>query len=247
MLHLIKQIGEHKTPTAKEVRDLAARYKAGDQSAREELIIRNVPLAVRISVSMVGAHHSRLADVIGCAVAGLIIAVDKYDHTKGFRFSTYAQYWIRQQITVDWRANRSTVRLPAWLHDALDRSEAGKSRPKDNLDLMEKGRRALRMGSLDIRIEPKMPPLGESLPAPPASDPVVETELRQRLAKTISFLDPEESAVIRMRYGLNSEGREYFHHEIAKILGVPREHSSQIEARALQKIRDDLTDDDDEL
>ena len=253
----LKEIGKVPLLSAEEEIELAQRMEEGDQEAKKRLAEANLRLVVSIAKRYVGRGMLFL-DLIQEGNLGLIKAVEKFDHTKGFKFSTYATWWIRQSITRAIADQGRTIRIPVHLVESINRVKktAGDLLHKNGreptveeiaaaLDMEpDKVRELLQLSQEPISLET---PVGEEEDAhledfiqdEDAGVPVDEAGrqlLRRELLHVLKSLTPREERVIPLRFGLE-DGRARTLEELGKEFNVTRERVRQIEAKALRKLR----------
>jgi RNA polymerase primary sigma factor len=243
------------TPSATEEAQLARRIESGDAAARDEMIMRNLPL-VR---SLARAYTRRgvpFDDLVQEGTVGLMRAVDKFDHRRGFKFSTYAVWWIRRSIH-DALAAARPIRIPptarqqiATIHRAKTELRADGDAATDDAIAHRAGlsRRTVRglhavphvSASLDETIGDDGRPLGELIADEHADDgwqSVEDRETRRHLCSTLQLLPARHREVLQRHYGLRGHSEET-HAQIAATLGVGEERSRQLEHQALHWLRE---------
>ncbi|MBI3638656.1 sigma-70 family RNA polymerase sigma factor [Candidatus Wolfebacteria bacterium] len=256
----LREIGKTPLLTGKEERALAKRLEAGDEEARHQLIRANLRLVVSIAKRYV--HRSpnlNILDLIQEGNIGLSRAVDKFDYRKGFKFSTYATWWIRQAITRALADQSRTIRIPVHMVETISKYTQTKRRL-----LQELGRDplaeeiAIEMGTTVDRIRhiQKISQEVVSLEAPVGEDDedltlsefikdeksltpsqlTAQTMLRDKISEILVDLTPREQEILKMRFGLE-DGVTHTLEEVGKKFGVTRERIRQIEAKALAKIK----------
>ena len=253
----LKEIGKVPLLTAQEEIDLAKRMEAGDEYAKQKLCEANLRLVVSIAKKYVGRGMLFL-DLIQEGNLGLIKAVDKFDWTKGYKFSTYATWWIRQAITRSIADQARTIRIPVHMVETINKlirvsrqllQEEGREPTPDEIAeemgiSVEKVREILKIAQEPVSLETPIGEeedshLGDFIPdedAPAPSDVASHTMLKEQLAEVLSTLTPREEKVLRLRFGLE-DGRSRTLEEVGKEFNVTRERIRQIEAKALRKLR----------
>lgn len=253
----LKEIGDYPLLTAEEEIDLAQRIMDGDESAKTRLAESNLRLVVSIAKRYVGRGLSFL-DLIQEGNLGLIKAVDKFDYTKGFKFSTYATWWIRQAITRSIADQSRTIRIPVHMSEVINKTyrvsrtllqELGREPTEqeiaDAMDLpASKIREILKVSADPISLDT---PIGEeddshlgdfikddSVIGP--EDAAAYTVLQDQISKLLNTLTEREQRVLILRFGLK-DGRTRTLEEVGKEFNVTRERIRQIEAKALRKLR----------
>jgi RNA polymerase sigma factor, sigma-70 family len=253
----LKDIGQVPLLTTDEELELAQKMSEGQEAAKKRLSEANLRLVVSIAKRYVGRGMLFL-DLIQEGNLGLMKAVEKFDYQKGFKFSTYATWWIRQSITRAIADQARTIRIPVHMVETINRLVR-----EQRILLQELGREptleelAERMGvsiervseiqkiaqdpvSLEIPIgEEEDSHLGDFIEddkTPTASDSVASTMLKEQIARVLDTLTPREEKVLRLRYGID-DGRPRTLEEVGKEFNVTRERIRQIEAKALRKLR----------
>lgn len=254
----LKDIGQAQLLTSEQEVELAKRILEGDERAKKELSERNLKLVVSIAKKYVNRSSMQFLDLIQEGNLGLLKAVEKFDYTKGFRFSTYATWWIRQSITRAIADQARTIRIPVHMVETIHRlSRVSKQlmqelgRDPTNAEIAE------RMGLSENRVieiqkiaqDPVSleSPVGEedesrisdfvedeSIKSP--TDNAAQDILKAQLLQVIETLTPREQKVIRLRYGLDDSHPRTLE-EVGKEFNVTRERIRQIEAKALRKLR----------
>jgi len=253
----LKEIGKVELLTADEEKELAARMEAGDWAAKQHLIEANLRLVVSIAKRYTG-RGMHFLDLIQEGNLGLIKAVDKFDYTKGFKFSTYATWWIRQAITRAIADQARTIRIPVHMVETINKliriqrqlvQELGREPEVEEIaaemDLTpDKIREIMKISQEPVSLEKPIGEeedshLGDFIPdedAPSPADQAASTLLKEELTKVLSGLTPREEKVLRLRFGLD-DGRTRTLEEVGLEFDVTRERIRQIEAKALRKMR----------
>ena len=253
----LKEIGRVPLLTPEEEVELAERMAKGDPAARKRLSEANLRLVVSIAKRYVG-RGMQFLDLIQEGNLGLIKAVEKFDHTKGFKFSTYATWWIRQAITRAIADQARTIRIPVHMVETINKVKKVSSQllhknghdPSaeeiaEELDMpIDKVREIMRVAQEPVSLET---PIGEEedshlgdfiedSDAPAPADAASHTLLKEQLEDVLSTLTPREKKVLELRFGLE-DGRNHTLEEVGKEFNVTRERIRQIEAKALRKLR----------
>lgn len=254
----LKDIGKVPLLSSDEEIDLAKRMAEGDQAAKAKLSESNLRLVVSIAKRYVSRSNMQFLDLIQEGNIGLLKAVEKFDFTKGFRFSTYATWWIRQSITRAIADQARTIRVPVHMVETINKltrvtrtliqklgrdpttSEIAAAMGVSEERVMEIQRIAMDPISLETTIgdeeDSKISDFIEDETAQSPLEAAAQKLLREQLLSVIETLTPREQKVIRMRYGLdNSHPRTL--EEVGKEFNVTRERIRQIEAKALRKLR----------
>ena len=253
----LKEIGRVPLLTAEEEIDLAMRITEDDPSAKKRLAEANLRLVVSIAKRYVG-RGMQFLDLIQEGNLGLIKAVDKFDYTKGFKFSTYATWWIRQAITRAIADQARTIRIPVHMVETINKvkktnsqllHETGKDPTAEEIAErvnmpVEKVREILRVAQEPVSLETPIGEeedshLGDFIPddeAPSPQDSASMLLLKEQLANVLQTLTPREAKVLSLRFGLE-DGHPRTLEEVGKEFEVTRERIRQIEAKALRKLR----------
>lgn len=254
----LKDIGTVQLLTADQEVELAKKILEGDEYAKSELCERNLKLVVSIAKKYVNRSSMQFLDLIQEGNLGLLKAVEKFDYTKGFRFSTYATWWIRQAITRAIADQARTIRIPVHMVETIHRlSRVSKQlmqelgRDPSNAEIAE------RMGITEQRVceiqkiaqdpvsiespvgeedESKIGDFLEDESTTSPSDDASQSLLKVQLMSVIETLTPREQKVIRLRYGLDDNHPRTLE-EVGRDFNVTRERIRQIEAKALRKLR----------
>ena len=253
----LKEIGRVPLLSAEEEVELAIRMSQGDVAAKKRLSEANLRLVVSIAKRYVG-RGMQFLDLIQEGNLGLIKAVEKFDHTKGFKFSTYATWWIRQAITRAIADQARTIRIPVHMVETINNvkkvnsqllhengHEPTNEQIAEKLEMpVEKVREIMRVAQEPVSLETPIGEeedshLGDFIPdedAPAPSDVASLTMLKEQLNEVLATLTPREAKVLRLRFGLE-DGRSRTLEEVGKEFNVTRERIRQIEAKALRKLR----------
>ena len=253
----LKEIGKVPLLSAEEEIDLARRMEKGDEAAKKRLAEANLRLVVSIAKRYVGRGLLFL-DLIQEGNLGLIKAVEKFDYRKGYKFSTYATWWIRQAITRAIADQARTIRIPVHMVETINKlirvsrqllQELGREpSPEEIAEVLkmpeDRVREILKISQEPVSLET---PIGEeedshlgdfiqddNVPVP--ADAAAATLLREQLDEVLSTLTEREQKVLRLRFGLD-DGRQRTLEEVGREFNVTRERIRQIEAKALRKLR----------
>ncbi|MBS4535291.1 RNA polymerase sigma factor RpoD [Clostridium sp. D2Q-14] len=253
----LKEIGKVPLLTGDEEVELAKRMEQGDEKAKRRLSESNLRLVVSIAKRYVGRGMLFL-DLIQEGNMGLIKAVEKFDYTKGYKFSTYATWWIRQAITRAIADQARTIRIPVHMVETINKlirvsrqllQDIGREPTAEeiakemNLD-EEKVREIIKIAQEPVSLETPIGEeedshLGDFIPdddAQAPSDAATFTMLKEQLVDVLDTLTEREQKVLRLRFGLD-DGRARTLEEVGKEFDVTRERIRQIEAKALRKLR----------
>ena len=253
----LKEIGKVPLLSAEEEIELAKRMEQGDEAAKQRLCEANLRLVVSIAKRYVGRGMLFL-DLIQEGNLGLIKAVDKFDWRKGYKFSTYATWWIRQAITRSIADQARTIRIPVHMVETINKlirisrqllQEYGREPlPEEiarEMDISEdKVREIMKIAQEPVSLETPIGEeedshLGDFIPdddAPEPAEVASFTLLKEQLVEVLGTLTPREEKVLRLRFGIE-DGRTRTLEEVGKEFNVTRERIRQIEAKALRKLR----------
>ena len=253
----LKEIGRVPLLSTDEEIDLAIRISQGDVKAKQRLSEANLRLVVSIAKRYLG-RGMQFLDLIQEGNLGLIKAVEKFDYTKGFKFSTYATWWIRQAITRAIADQARTIRIPVHMVETINKvkkiqsqllhqngHEPSADEIAEEIDMpVDKVREIMRVAQEPVSLETPIGEeedshLGDFIPdndAPAPADAASHTMLREQLSDVLSTLTPREAKVLKLRFGLE-DGRSRTLEEVGKEFNVTRERIRQIEAKALRKLR----------
>ncbi len=253
----LKEIGKVQLLTAEEEVELAKRMEKGDEEAKKRLAEANLRLVVSIAKRYVGRGMLFL-DLIQEGNLGLIKAVEKFDYTKGYKFSTYATWWIRQAITRAIADQARTIRIPVHMVETINKlirvqrqllQELGREPYPEEIAKemnlpVERVREIQKISQEPVSLET---PIGEeedshlgdfiqdeNVPVP--ADAAAFTLLKEQLDEVLMTLTEREQKVLRLRFGLD-DGRQRTLEEVGTVFDVTRERIRQIEAKALRKLR----------
>ncbi|WP_090089763.1 RNA polymerase sigma factor RpoD [Clostridium uliginosum] len=253
----LKEIGKVPLLSSEQEIDFAKRIEEGDQVAKKKLAEANLRLVVSIAKRYVGRGMLFL-DLIQEGNLGLIKAVEKFDYRKGYKFSTYATWWIRQAITRAIADQARTIRIPVHMVETINKlirvqrqllQELGRDPfPEEISKVMElpveKVREIQKIAQEPVSLETPIGEeedshLGDFIPddeAPAPAEAAAFTMLKEQLINVLDTLTPREEKVLRLRFGLD-DGRARTLEEVGKEFSVTRERIRQIEAKALRKLR----------
>lgn len=253
----LKEIGKVALLSPAEEIDLAQRMNDGDEAAKRKLAEANLRLVVSIAKRYVG-RGMQFLDLIQEGNLGLIKAVEKFDYRKGYKFSTYATWWIRQSITRAIADQARTIRIPVHMVETINKlirvsrkllqqygrdphpEEIAREMDISKEKVMEIIKIAQEPVSLETPIgEEEDSHLGDFIPdddVPEPADAAAFTLLKEQLTDVLDTLTPREEKVLRLRFGLD-DGRARTLEEVGKEFNVTRERIRQIEAKALRKLR----------
>ena len=253
----LKEIGKVPLLTAEEEIDIAQRMEQGDEEAKQKLTEANLRLVVSIAKRYVGRGMLFL-DLIQEGNLGLIKAVDKFDYRKGYKFSTYATWWIRQAITRAIADQARTIRIPVHMVETINKlirvsrqllQEYGREPTPDEIAKVmniseSKVREIIKIAQEPVSLETPIGEeedshLGDFIPdddAPAPAEAASFTLMKEQLLDVLDTLTPREEKVLRLRFGLD-DGHQRTLEEVGREFKVTRERIRQIEAKALRKLR----------
>ena len=254
----LKESGRVPLLSADEEVALALRIQEGDTEAKQELAEANLRLVVSIAKRYVG-RGMQFLDLIQEGNMGLMKAVEKFDHTKGFKFSTYATWWIRQAITRAIADQARTIRIPVHMVETINKlvrvqrqllQDLGREPTPEEIgaemDLpTEKVREILKIAQERVSLETPIGEeddshLGDFIEDDNATSPADHTAyalLKEQLDEVLEQLTDREENVLRLRFGLDKNGEIRTLEQVGQVFGVTRERIRQIEAKALRKLR----------
>ncbi|MDE7364906.1 MAG: RNA polymerase sigma factor RpoD [Ruminococcus sp.] len=253
----LKEIGRVPLLTTEEEIELAQRMQKGDRYAKKRLSEANLRLVVSIAKKYVG-RGMQFLDLIQEGNLGLIKAVDKFDYTKGFKFSTYATWWIRQAITRAIADQARTIRIPVHMVETITKVKKVSSQllhenghdpsPEEIAEKLnmpvDKVREIMRVAQDPVSLETPIGEeedshLGDFIPdddAPAPAEAASHTLLKEQLNEVLATLTDREAKVLKLRFGLE-DGKARTLEEVGQRFDVTRERIRQIEAKALRKLR----------
>ena len=253
----LKEIGKVPLLDSETELELAKRMVDGDESAKQQLVEANLRLVVSIAKRYVGKGMFFL-DLIQEGNLGLMKAVEKFDYGKGFKFSTYATWWIRQAITRSIADQARTIRIPVHMVETIHKvsrvsrqllqelgHEASAEEIAERMGMgADKVREILKIAQDPVSLETPIGEeedshLGDFIPdddSPAPEEAVSYTVLREQLDEVLATLTPRENEVLKLRFGLK-DGKTRTLEEVGEVFGITRERIRQIEAKALRKLR----------
>ncbi len=254
----LREIGKYPLLEAEDEVELAKRFEKADKKAKDKLTESNLRLVVSIAKKYIGRGLS-LLDLIQEGNQGLIRAVEKYDWRRGFKFSTYATWWIRQAITRAIADQARTIRIPVHMVETINKiyrtsqrlmqqlgREATPEEIGEELDLTgDRVREIFKISQETTSLETPVGEEAESVLGDFIEDDRVLSPvdaaskelLKDHLKNVLSMLQEREAKVLALRFGLNGNGEAKTLEEVGKMFGVTRERIRQIEAKALRKLR----------
>lgn len=254
----LKQIGKIPLLTFEQEQEIAKRIENGDMSAKEEMANANLRLVVSVAKRFVGGSNMSLLDLIQEGNMGLLKAIDKFDYHKGYKFSTYAMWWIKQAITRAIADQSRTIRIPVHMKEQMNKvtrvsrkfhAEHGReatveelskimNMPKDQLEDI------LKLYEDTVSLETPVGDEEDTMLMNFVADSKVQEQfisaenvmMREQIEEALSILTDREQMVLKLRFGF-VDGRIWTLEEVGKDFNVTRERIRQIEARALRRLR----------
>ncbi|HCQ92963.1 TPA: RNA polymerase sigma factor RpoD, partial [Candidatus Beckwithbacteria bacterium] len=256
----LREIGQYPLLRAEEEVDLAKKILESDEAARQKLILSNLRLVVSIAKKYIGrSANLTLLDLIQEGNLGLFKAVEKFDWTKGYKFSTYATWWIRQSITRALADQSRTIRIPVHMVETINKlirisrklmQELGREpAPEEIAKEMDiepsKVREIMKISQKTTSLETPIGDdedsyLGDFIPDDTQLSPYDVTSikmLKENVDEVLKSLSDREARVLKMRFGLEGNKRPMTLEEVGREFGVTRERIRQIEAKALRKLK----------
>ena len=253
----LKEIGRVSLLTQEEEQALAQRIEQGDEEAKNQMIEANLRLVVAVAKRYVG-RGMHFLDLIQEGNMGLLKAVEKFDYRKGYKFSTYATWWIRQSITRAIADQARTIRIPVHMVETINKvarashqlvqdlgREPNAVEIAEYLDLpLSKVEEIMKLSQEPISLETPVGEeddshLGDFIQDNEVSEPMeaaAANSLREQLEKALHMLTPREEQVLRLRFGFE-DGKTHTLEEVGKVFNVTRERVRQIESKALRRLR----------
>lgn len=254
---MVRQFGDYELLSDEEEKALVAKIQLGDKTAREELITRNLRLVLSIARKYNGTALS-FADLVQEGSIGLMKAVEKFDPSRGFKFSTYATYWIRQAIGRALAEQNKVIRIPVHMADLASKVKKATSELTQKLGKVPTAEQIAKFMKIDASKVREVWDFSRetlSLDVPVGDDEdatmgdlvaderfespyfnIVKEERHTQIMAALATLEPREAEVIKMRFGIDNE-KPMTLEEIGKVFNVTRERIRQIEEKAMRKLR----------